>query len=255
MGELVILPDEISLVSAGLMALVATMTSFISGVFGIGGGTILLGFLALLVPPIALIPIHAVLQLGSNSFRALLLVKHVNYSVLLPFVLGSAIGSIISGGLLIQLPVWLVQFGIAGFIIWTVFGEAPAIDRKHVVLAGGFSGFLTMLFGATGPFVSAFVKTLRLPRLEHIGTNSLMMTLQHGLKIVVFGVLGFNFGPYLLLLCALLLCGMLGTALGRVVLLKINESTFRKILNFVLVAIAGRLVWSATVILLAEYNN
>lgn len=255
MFELIILPDEISLVSAGMMALVATMTSFISGALGIGGGTILLGFLALLLPPTALIPIHAVLQFGSNSFRALLLVKHVDYSVLLPFVLGSAIGSIVSGGLLIQLPVWLVQLGIAGFIVWTVFGAVPAIDRKHVVLAGSFSGFLTMLFGATGPFVSAFVKTLRLSRLEHIGTSSLMMTLQHGLKIGVFGVLGFNFGPYLLLLCVLLLCGMLGTALGRVALLKINESTFRKILNIVLVVIAGRLVWSATALLLGESNG
>ena len=82
-----------------------------------------------------------------------------------------------------------------------------------------------------------------------------MMTLQHGLKIGVFGVLGFNFGPYLLLLCVLLLCGMLGTALGRVALLKINESTFRKILNIVLVVIAGRLVWSATALLLGESNG
>ncbi len=255
MVETNFLPDEISLFSAGLMALVATMTSFMSGVFGIGGGTILLGFLAVLIPPAALIPIHAVLQLGSNCFRALLLVKHVNYSVLLPFILGSALGSIIGGGMLLKLPVWLVQFGIAGFILWTVFGAVPAMDKKHVLLAGSFSGFLTMLFGATGPFVSAFVKTLRLPRLEHIGTNSLMMTLQHGLKIVVFGVLGFNFGPYLFLLCALLLCGMIGTVLGRVVLFRINEDIFRKFLNIVLIVIAGRLIWSATTALSGEYSG
>ena len=103
--------------------------------------------------------------------------------------------------------------------------------------------------------MSAFVKTLRLPRLEHIGTNSLMMTLQHGLKIVVFGVLGFNFGPYLFLLCALLLCGMIGTVLGRVVLFRINEDIFRKFLNIVLIVIAGRLIWSAITALSGEYSG
>ena len=244
------MPGDISLTALGSLAAVTTLTSFISGVLGIGGGTILLAFMAVLIPPAALIPIHAVVQLGANSFRTLLLAKHVNVSVLLPFVSGSALGSIIGGGLLLQIPSWLMQFAIAGFIIWSVFGKVPAIGRKHIVFAGGFSGFLTMLFGATGPFVSAFVKTLRLPRLEHIGTNSLMMTLQHALKIGVFGILGFKFGDYLLLIVALLVCVVAGTALGRVVLFRINQQSFVKVLNIVLIVLAARLLWSASSTLL-----
>ena len=243
-------PSEINLMTAGLLAAVTTMTSFISGVLGIGGGTILLAFMSVLIPPAALIPVHAVVQLGANSFRALLLAKHVNATVLLPFVSGSALGSIVGGSVLVQLPSWLIQFAIAGFIIWSVFGTVPVIGRKHIVLAGGGSGFLTMLFGATGPFVSAFVKTLKLPRLEHIGTNSLLMTLQHAVKIGVFGILGFGFGDYLFLILILLVCVVAGTVLGRLVLLRINENLFIKVLNVVLVLLAARLLWSASASLL-----
>jgi uncharacterized membrane protein YfcA len=254
MLELLTLPDGISLTSALLMGFVTGFTSFISGVLGIGGGTILLGFLAVLLPPVALVPIHAVLQLGSNSFRALLLARYVNYFILMPFAVGSMLGSVLSGAVLIQLPMWMMQMGIALFIVWSVFGSVPTFGRKHIVLAGGFSGFLTMLFGATGPFVSAFVKSLGLSRLEHIGTNSSMMVLQHTAKIAVFSVIGFSFGPYAALLVGLLVCGMIGTAVGRAVLLRIDETMFRKILNIVLIVLAGRLLWTAIKTLLQESN-
>jgi hypothetical protein len=39
--------------------------------FGIGGGAALLAVMASLVPPAALIPVHGVVQVGSNLGRAL----------------------------------------------------------------------------------------------------------------------------------------------------------------------------------------
>ena len=54
-----------------------------------------------------------------------------------------------------------------------------------------------MFFGATGTFISAMVKTLRLGRLEHVATHSACMVAQHLIKVVAFGLLGFAYGPYL----------------------------------------------------------
>ena len=44
------------------------------------------------------------------------------------------------------------------------------------------------------------------------------MTFQHVFKVIIFGALGFAFGPYVPLLVGLLLCGAIGTYAGRAVL-------------------------------------
>ena len=47
--------------------------SFITVVLGIGGGALLLAIMASFLPAAALIPVHGVVQFGSNSTRAALL--------------------------------------------------------------------------------------------------------------------------------------------------------------------------------------
>ena len=47
--------------------------------------------------------------------------------------------------------------------------------------------------GRTRSFVAATVKGMKLPPLEHLATHSTLMTLQHLLKSLAFGFLGFAF--------------------------------------------------------------
>lgn len=251
MPEFIALPDGIGLATAWLIIGASMLTSLLSGMFGVGGGTILLALLAILVPPVALIPIHAVVQFGATSSRTILLLRHIQGQTLLPFAIGTALGSTCSGLLFIQFPPWLIQYTVAGFVLWSVSGAIPVFNRKHIVLAGMVSGFLTILFGATGTFVSAFIKGMRLPALKHVGTHSAMMCMQHGLKIVVFGTLGFAFGPYLPLLAMMLLSGLAGTLLGKNALMRIGDKWFKPVLNSILLVLALRLLWQATAALLA----
>ncbi len=235
-----------SVTTAWLMVIATVLTSCWGGVFGAGGGTILLGLLAMLVPPIALVPLHGVVQFGATGFRTLLLIKFVKPSVILPFLIGTTIGSGISGLVFVNLPSWLIQYGIAGFILYSIVGPTPVNGRNGIVTAGVFSGFLTMLFGATGPFVSAFVKTMELPKLEHLATHSVMMALQHLLKLVVFGFLGFVFAPYAFLLGTMLIGSLIGTFVGRQILRGFDGELYRQILNLILGLLALRLIWMAT---------
>ena len=246
MIELLALPDGIGPELALVISLAAAVTSFISAVAGLGGGTILLGLMATFLPPLALIPVHGVVQLGSNFFRTILLFPQARREVLLPFVAGSALGSVTSGMIIINIPPWLIQYGIACFIIWSVFGNLPSMGRGHIFVAGTTSGFLTMLFGATGPFVGAFIKTFNLQPASHIATQAMLMTMQHLLKLIVFGLLGFAFVPYILLIGMMLFSGFVGTIIGKSTLLKINEMLFKKIVNVVLLILAVRLIWLAT---------
>ena len=69
------------------------------------------------------------------------------------------------------------------------------------------------------------------------------MTVQHGLKVVVFGVLGFAFGPWIALIAAMVTAGVLGTITGRVLLERLTDHGFKSVLSVALSLIALRLIW------------
>src|SRR3546814_9107801 len=91
-----------------------------------------------------------------------------------------------------------------------------------------------MFFGATGTFVSAMVKSMRLGRLEHVATRAACMLAQHSIKVVAFGLLGFNYGPYAGLVVAMIASGFLGTLVSTPVLVKVNDSIFPRVLAVML---------------------
>jgi uncharacterized membrane protein YfcA len=231
---------------AGLVVAASFGTSFLTAAFGIGGGAVLLAILASLMPPAALIPVHGLVQLGSNAGRAAIMFRHREQGVLPPFVLGAAAGVAIGGLVAVELPPNALKIGVGLFVLWSVAARPPAFMRRSAALAGGFSSFLTMFFGATGPFVAAYVKTLQFPRMTHVATHALMMTVQHGLKTVAFGFLGFAFGAWLPLIAAMVAAGFLGTVAGRHVLMRIDEKLFKMALNGILVVLSLRLIWAGS---------
>ncbi len=101
-----------------------------------------------------------------------------------------------------------------------------------------------MFFGGTGPFVAAYVKTMGFPRMTHVATHALLMSVQHLLKTVAFGFLGFAFSVWMPLTAAMIASGFLGTIVGKQVLMRIDEKRFKFALNAMLILVALRLIWS-----------
>lgn len=244
-----LLPHEIGWPVA--LALMATSfgTSMLTAAFGIGGGAVLLAILANLLPPAALIPVHGVVQLGSNAGRVLILLRHVARQILAPFLAGSLLGIAAGGLLVVELPPAGIRIGVGAFILWSVIAKPPAFFRRSASIAGAASSFLTMFFGATGPFVAAFVKTQRFGRVVYVATHAACMTAQHFLKVIAFGLLGFAFGEYVGLIVGMIACGFLGTLVGRQVLMRIDERRFGLALNAILVILAVRLIWEGALTL------
>jgi len=237
-----ILPEGME--QAVFLFLLATSfaASFITVAFGIGGGGLLLAVMATLVPVSALIPVHGLIQLGSNGGRVAMLLRHVAWTAFPGFAIGSLIGCVAGGMILVELPANIVQVGVGLFVIWTVFARPPRWLRNMPVVTGLISSFLTMFFGATGLFVASFTKSLELPRHAHVATHGMLMTLQHGLKVVVFGFLGFAFAEWGLFVVAMILLGLCGTFTGRLFLDRFDERLFRRALDTLLVLISARLI-------------
>ena len=62
--------DQVSPHVFTLLVIVSGLTSFFTASFGAGGGVMLLGVMAQVLPPQLIIPLHGVAQLGSNAGRA-----------------------------------------------------------------------------------------------------------------------------------------------------------------------------------------
>lgn len=228
-----------------LAALLATSfaASFITVAFGIGGGAVLLAVRATLMPPAMLIPTRGVIQIGSNLGRAAI-IGHIHWPALPAFAIGTLIGAASGGLLVVNIPPALVQIGVGGLILWSVLGRPPRGVRNRPALIGGLSSFLTMFFGATGPFVAVFTKSLALPRHSHVATHAALMTLQHGVKSVAFGLLGVAFGPWVPFLVAMIVAGFVGTLAGKVLLNRIDGVRFKRALDLILLILAVRLIYA-----------
>ena len=232
------------LLDALLLVTASLVTSFISAAFGIGGGFTLIALLALLLPPAALIPIHGIVQLGSNAGRVGIMLKQVVWRPIMPFVIGTVTGAGLGALVVVQLPPWAVQLALGVFIIWAVFAKLPPIQQRYILFGGIVSSFLTMFFGATGNFIAAMVKSMNLDPVPHVATHSLMMTFQHLVKVLIFGLIGFHYGPYMTLILGMVISGFIGTVIGSQFLTKAGGRYFKPVLNTILFLAAARLIWA-----------
>ena len=100
------------------LAVVAVVTSFISGIFGMAGGMLLIGFLLMMLPvPVAMV-FHGVIQIAANGWRSWLWRHHINWRVVLEFGLGSVFSLVVFSSFAFVPPKWavLMAIGLTPFI-------------------------------------------------------------------------------------------------------------------------------------------
>ncbi|MCB2099340.1 MAG: sulfite exporter TauE/SafE family protein [Rhodobacterales bacterium] len=234
---------------AGFLALcgLSFIGSFITVAMGLGGGLLMLAGMALFLTPAVMIPLHGVVQLGSNAGRAYLMRRHVVLSVLPVFAAGSILGALVGANLFVALPVSVLQIILGLFVLYAVWAprfKTARPGRAAFFGVGAVAAFTTMFVGATGPLIAPFGMAITNTRQEFVGTHATFMTLQHGIKVVAFGIIGFAFGAYLPLLAGLLLSGFAGTYVGRLALNRLPEGTFRMGLKLIITLLALRVLWN-----------
>lgn len=244
-----LLPDQFSIAAATFLILIAGLTSAITASIGVGGGVLLLAVMALMLPPAAIIPVHGMVQLGSNLNRALMTIKDIDWKLLAAFTPGAILGAWLASLFLVQLPVHVLQLTIAGFILFLTWGpKVPAIGlgRVGTFVAAVITTFISMFAGATGPLVAAFVKQQHQgDRFRTVANFAAAMSVQHLPKALVFGAAGFVFMDWLGLMLLMIISGALGTWLGLHLLARLSNRNFGRIINIILTLLAIRLVWDA----------
>ena len=240
-----LLPTDLSPASAVLFVVASFFTSGLTAAFGLGGGVVLLTLLGYALPVAALIPIHGVVQLGSNVGRSYVQRRHAQWSAVLPFLAGSAVGAAAGAPFVMALPDAPLKIALGVFIILVTWLKLPALARGGPVLfaiGGLVTTFLTMFFGATGPLTAAFLGKALPERRQYSGTHAVAMTVSHGFKVVAFGLAGFAFAAWLPFLAVMILSGLAGTIAGARLLTVMPEARFRLAFRTLITVLALDLV-------------
>lgn len=240
------IPAEISPTFAAVMVACSFLTSALTAAMGLGGGTVLLAVMGLGMPISSLMPVHGMVQLGSNFSRTLIQRVHVVWPLVLWFLLGSAVGIALGAPVAAIIPDSVARIALGLFILWSVIrkrGEAKPLNRGLFVLGGVVSSIGTMIVGATGPMVAGLISSQGLKKQPLIATHASCMVLQHGLKILAFGLMGFAWASWLPVLVMMVASGALGTWLGTRMLDNLPEKLFRVAFRLTMVLLSLQLLW------------
>src|SRR6476469_10519201 len=175
------------------LAVVAVVTSFISGIFGMAGGMLLIGFLLMMMPvPVAMV-FHGVIQIAANGWRSYLWRHHINWRVVLEFGIGSVFSLVVFSSFAFVPPKWavLMAIGLTPFIALSVpLSLAPNIERRgQAFLAGAIGGALQLVSGVTGPILDIFYVRSGMTRQMKVSTTSGEQVMGHLTKVTYFGTL------------------------------------------------------------------
>jgi len=240
-------PDVGALAFFGLIG-ASFVTAFIGVWTGAAGGIVLLGLMAMFMPPLALIPVHTVVMLGSGITRTMLMWRHVMRPAVLPFVIGSIIGALLGARVFVALSTAWLQFILGAFILlvtWLPNLGRLGAERGRFALLGFAATFLGVFVSATGTLIAPFVAAASPDRRIHVATMGALMAIAHVAKVAAFGLIGFAIGSYVPLMAAMIAAGAVGNWIGEAALLRTSEQRFRLVLQVALTLLGLRLLWGA----------
>ena len=222
-------------------------TAFLSSIFGMLGGLILMGILISFLPVGPAMVLHGLIQTTSNGYRAWLNRADINWKIVLTLLIGSSISLIILFFIAFQPSQILVIFalGLLPFIAWAVPKELSLDVTKPPigVLAGGVVVGTNLIAGVGGPLLDIFFQRVEMTRHQVVATKAVAQTIGHISKIIFFGGLLVSFNtenwPNLIFLIFAIILSVIGTTLGKKVLDIIDDAIFFRWTQLIVLSVGG----------------
>lgn len=244
--------------SLALTAIVlATMvgTSFLSGIFGMAGGLILVGVLLAILPLPAAMMLHGVTQLASNGWRALLWWRHIRWKPVAAYVAGCTLALLAWSMFryVPETPVALLMLGVTPFLARLAPKNLRANpdSPQQGVFYGVICMTLIILTGVAGPLIDTFFLGGKLDRREIVATKSACQVVGHSAKLLYFGGIidqAASVDPVLAGLA--IAASMIGTSLAARVLEAMSDMQFRLWANRIITTIAAYYIFDGAYLLI-----
>lgn len=234
-----------SLLTAGFIVAAAFITATLSGVFGMAGGLVLMGALALVLPVSAAFVTHGLLQLVANGWRAILHRRHVRWDIVGWYALASVLAAVMVAFLSLapSKAMLFLLLGLVPGLTWLPqrWINLDAAKPPQAFLSGLAVTGLNLTAGVAGPLLDIFFVRTELTRHAIVATKAATQVFAHLAKIVVYGsplLIGGSVGmPRWWVFALAVPLSMLGTVVGGQILDRMNDVNFKRWTRWIVSAV------------------
>jgi uncharacterized membrane protein YfcA len=243
-----------TLASLALIGATIVLSSFISGVFGMAGGMVLLGVLLIYFDVTTGMVLFSIIQLAANGWRALHWRQYVLWPIFYRYMIGALIAfavmryvAFIPNKMMVYLALGLMPF----MVEILPASLRPNIEWRGVpLLTGVLTTIIQFLAGVGGLFLDIFFQKSTLDRKTTNATKAVTQTFSHLLRALYFGSFAAFGDLQVSIWVPAMLLAIGGSALAPLVLERMTDHGFRQWTRVIIFAIsivylgrAGWLVW------------
>jgi uncharacterized membrane protein YfcA len=239
----------LSPLTLAFLLIVIFITAVLTGVFGLAGGLVLMGALALVLPVQAAFVTHGLVQIVANGSRAVLHRKHIAWWTVAIYAMGSAVaaGAVALVRYVPSKPLLFLLLGLTPALVWlpkkslTLDAQKPA----HALVCGLMVTGLNLLAGVAGPLLDIFFVRTSMTRHQIVATKAATQVFSHLAKVVVYGAPLLSLGagvpgmPPIWLFVVAAPLSILGAVLGGRILDKLTDVSFIKWTRLIVTGIGG----------------
>ena len=243
----------ITFAAYAVIALTILVSSFISGVFGMAGGMILLGVLLTYFDVPSAMILFSIIQFCANGWRAWQWRRYVRWPIFWKYLAGAAISFIAMYSVRFVPDKMMVFFslGLMPFVIEALPKQwRPNIEWRGVpFITGVLTTVIQVLAGVGGLFLDIFFQKSMLDRKTTNATKATVQTLSHVVRIAYFSIVsGMAHVPKWVLAPAIVLA-VAATSLAPLVIERMTDHGFRQWTRRIIFAVSivylfrGAMLW------------
>ncbi len=233
----------------GLFLVASYFAAVAATIAGFGSSTLLIPVAFVFMDIKTAVFVVAVFHLINNLFKIRMFWKQINFQIFVLFGIPSIFLAFTGAVLISILPVDVISKVLAAFlIIYAIYSFLkPKFSLKKskimAVIGGSLSGLLAGLIGLGGAVRGAFLLAFNLAKETYVGTSAMIATVIDLTRIPTYIVTKMvQDTSFYILIPFLIISAYFGVRTGKILLTKINQDTFRRIVAVALLLVGIKIL-------------
>lgn len=232
-----------------LFLIISYLAAVAATIAGFGSSTLLIPVAIHFMDIKTAVFIVAIFHLFNNLFKIRIFKKSIDFNTFLLFGFPSIILAFTGAMLISYLPVNIIKKILAAFLIvysiYSLINPKFALKKSRInaVVGGGLSGLLAGLMGLGGAIRSSFLIAFNFPKEVYVATSAMIAVVIDLTRIPTYlFTKTVKESSYYILIPFLIGSAYLGVRTGKVLLKRIKQDTFRRIVAIAILLVGIKIL-------------